>query len=40
MTEKEYKNLESIMKKLEENGIFERQRRLQEKKSNLFILLQ
>ena len=36
MTENEYKNLESIMKKLEENGIFDRQRRLQEKKSKSF----
>ena len=36
MTEKEYKNLETVMKKLEENGLFERQRRLQERKSKSF----
>ena len=36
MTEKEYKNLETVMKKLEENGLFDRQRRLQERKSKSF----
>ena len=36
MTEKEYKNLENIMKKLEEMGILDKQRRLQEQKSKYF----
>ena len=36
MTEKEYKNLETIMKKLEEVGLLDKQRRLQERKSKTF----